>query len=273
MRRLTCTEGNANKFWEAGASGRTLTVSWGKIGTAGQTKTKSFKDAASAQKELEKLVREKLGKGYRQARAAESGAKVSAPVKAGKASSARISGPVGQRWRDIEVWLGKHAPHALQHFRPGAAQAAIAKAEKKLGRSLPADYKAFLTLHNGQVVDAPMVEWGSLLPVEELPAMYLELGNVFDEDDEHENGEIDRDDVSPQVKRVAYSRGWVPIGKSPTGREFLCIDYTPSKRGVAGQIILVVIDGDERTRVAKTFADLLALYFKQAKSGELALDT
>lgn len=64
MRRLICEEGGSSKFWEGRVEGATLTVRFGKLGTAGQTKEKSFRDAASAQKELEKLVREKLGKGY-----------------------------------------------------------------------------------------------------------------------------------------------------------------------------------------------------------------
>jgi predicted DNA-binding WGR domain protein len=63
-RRLVCTEDGANKFWEGAVEGSALTVRWGKVGSAGQTKTKAFASLEAALKELEKLTKEKLGKGY-----------------------------------------------------------------------------------------------------------------------------------------------------------------------------------------------------------------
>lgn len=64
MKRLTCTEDGASKFWEGSVEGSSLTVRFGKIGTAGQTKTKALASASAAEAELSKLVREKMGKGY-----------------------------------------------------------------------------------------------------------------------------------------------------------------------------------------------------------------
>jgi predicted DNA-binding WGR domain protein len=63
-RRFTSTEGGSSKFWEAAVEGSSLTVKFGKIGTAGQTKTKAFASPAAATAEMNKLVKEKLGKGY-----------------------------------------------------------------------------------------------------------------------------------------------------------------------------------------------------------------
>ena len=64
MRRFELTEGTSSKFWEVVADGEDLTVRFGRIGTAGQTKTKSFASAAAAEKERDKLIKEKTGKGY-----------------------------------------------------------------------------------------------------------------------------------------------------------------------------------------------------------------
>jgi predicted DNA-binding WGR domain protein len=63
-RRFTCTEDGSSKFWEGATEGSALTTRWGKVGTAGQSKTKSFASPEAAQKEFDKLVHEKLGKGY-----------------------------------------------------------------------------------------------------------------------------------------------------------------------------------------------------------------
>jgi predicted DNA-binding WGR domain protein len=58
-------EGTAEKFWAIELDGTTHTVQFGRIGTAGQTQTKEFKTPEEAQKAYEKLVHEKIKKGYR----------------------------------------------------------------------------------------------------------------------------------------------------------------------------------------------------------------
>ncbi len=57
-------DGDSRKFWEIWMDGMVVTTSWGKIGTAGQTKPKTFADEAKAKKEYDKLLAEKTGKGY-----------------------------------------------------------------------------------------------------------------------------------------------------------------------------------------------------------------
>src|SRR5262245_59582584 len=57
-------DGTSNKFWEIWMDGCDVTTQWGKIGTNGQTKTKTFADEAKAKKEYDKLLAEKTGKGY-----------------------------------------------------------------------------------------------------------------------------------------------------------------------------------------------------------------
>ena len=61
---LEFEEGTSSKFWRARVEGKTLYVNYGKIGSAGQTQVKDFGDSGSAQKEYDKLVREKRKKGY-----------------------------------------------------------------------------------------------------------------------------------------------------------------------------------------------------------------
>src|SRR5262245_44220043 len=63
-RSLVLQEGTSNKFWTIELDGSSHTVTFGRIGTAGQTQTKEFADDATARKAFEKLVAEKLKKGY-----------------------------------------------------------------------------------------------------------------------------------------------------------------------------------------------------------------
>ena len=64
---LEFEEGTSSKFWRARVDGSTLYTNYGKIGTAGQTSVKDFGDAGTAQREYDKLVREKRKKGYQDA--------------------------------------------------------------------------------------------------------------------------------------------------------------------------------------------------------------
>ena len=59
-------EGSSAKFWEISQSGNDVTVRFGKIGTNGQTQTKTMSDADAATKHVEKLIKEKTGKGYQE---------------------------------------------------------------------------------------------------------------------------------------------------------------------------------------------------------------
>jgi predicted DNA-binding WGR domain protein len=61
---LEFEEGTSSKFWRARVEGKTLYVNYGKIGSNGQTQVKEFANADGAQKEFDKLVREKRKKGY-----------------------------------------------------------------------------------------------------------------------------------------------------------------------------------------------------------------
>ena len=61
---LEFEEGTSSEFWRARVEGKTLYVNYGKIGSNGQTQVKDFGDGSGAQKEYDKLVREKRKKGY-----------------------------------------------------------------------------------------------------------------------------------------------------------------------------------------------------------------
>ncbi len=63
-RRFEFVGGGSSKFWEVTLSGPTFTVRFGKIGTPGQSQSKSFANATKARSEMEKLIAEKVKKGY-----------------------------------------------------------------------------------------------------------------------------------------------------------------------------------------------------------------
>lgn len=66
-RELVFEQGTSSKFWRVTASGGELVVTYGRIGSNGQRNVKVFDSDARARREMDKLVAEKLGKGYRDA--------------------------------------------------------------------------------------------------------------------------------------------------------------------------------------------------------------
>lgn len=66
-RRFELINGSSAKFYEVAVEGGNVTVCFGRIGTAGQSQTKSFPDNLAAAKHADKLMHQKLAKGYIQA--------------------------------------------------------------------------------------------------------------------------------------------------------------------------------------------------------------
>ena len=64
MQRFEHTEGGSRKFWSIGRQGTEVVVCYGRIDTRGQSQIKHFDSEARAEREVEKLVAEKLRKGY-----------------------------------------------------------------------------------------------------------------------------------------------------------------------------------------------------------------
>jgi predicted DNA-binding WGR domain protein len=75
--RYEFIKGTSSKFWEIVLGGKAVTTIYGRIGSAGVSTTKLFASKGDAQVGYDKLVREKVGKGYKLV--ATGGAKVPVP--------------------------------------------------------------------------------------------------------------------------------------------------------------------------------------------------
>ncbi len=64
MRRFEFIQGNQAKFWEVSRKGAILTISSGKIGGGSKTRTKQLGDFMAAEQEFDRLIRDKLRRGY-----------------------------------------------------------------------------------------------------------------------------------------------------------------------------------------------------------------
>ena len=67
-KRFEFVGGGSDKFWEISVAGKEVTVRFGRNGTSGQANVKRFPNEQCAARHAEKLIKEKTGKGYIQAR-------------------------------------------------------------------------------------------------------------------------------------------------------------------------------------------------------------
>ncbi len=64
LKHLKYIDGTSDKFWEIQTTGATHTVTYGRNGTAGQSKSKTFDSEEACLKDAEKQIAEKIKKGY-----------------------------------------------------------------------------------------------------------------------------------------------------------------------------------------------------------------
>ncbi len=61
---LVFQDQKSNKFWNLETDGKKFTTNWGRIGTIGQSKTKSFYSESACERSAQKLIASKIKKGY-----------------------------------------------------------------------------------------------------------------------------------------------------------------------------------------------------------------
>jgi predicted DNA-binding WGR domain protein len=126
-------EGSSDKFWTITLNGLRHTVRFGRKGTNGQQQLKEFDSAEGARSSFDKLIAEKLKKGYRETQGQETPGQ----------------SKIAAAWWRIESWLEENAPASRASLQPPASAEQIADIEKQLSLRLPDDLKESLQAHNG----------------------------------------------------------------------------------------------------------------------------
>jgi predicted DNA-binding WGR domain protein/cell wall assembly regulator SMI1 len=227
MRRFEFKEGSSNKFWEVTVSENTLTVRFGPIGKAGQEKSKTFGTTALAQKEQDKLIAEKQGKGYKEA--VPPGSAKDAPP----AATIKPAGPVSGLLVRLDKWLSANRSDYHGKLLRGASPEDLDAFEKKFQLQLTSGFRELYQWRNGQDPNysaSLQNNW-----------MFSRLEDLSDSK-EMLDGMIGFDFEDPKWWR----RGWVPF-LSNGGGDHLCLDLTAEDGGAPGQLLTFYHDSEERT--------------------------
>lgn len=121
-RELVFAEGSSNKFWNIELSGDAHTVTFGRVGTAGQSKTKDFGSSEEAKQSFDKLVAEKLKKGYVDSNGSQEVKAAAAPAALAKTGKTAKG--------ESKAAKAKNEPTAEQEAEPPVAAATPATASR-----------------------------------------------------------------------------------------------------------------------------------------------
>ncbi len=270
-RRFEFSEGTSNKFWEVTVDGDTMTVCFGRTGTAGSAKDKTFDSAADAEREASKLIAEKTKKGYAEttttgstapaAPAASAPASRAPKAAASKAPAAKKAAQApapasGSPAVDalLEVLRKKHK-HIAAQLRPAASEDAL---KVLIGHEVPATLLALYTAHDG--TEAELFNSYRLLPIAEIEATRSMMNGILAEKPEW------------RQKAGAWNEQWLPFMADGDGQLY-CFDRTGSlDGGMPGQILFY----DHETGAGREFTSFdvfLELLTTLAKKGLLDQET
>jgi cell wall assembly regulator SMI1/predicted DNA-binding WGR domain protein len=240
--RFELKDGSSSKFWEISVSGKTQTVRFGRIGTNGQVKTKLFPTSSAAAKDAERLIAQKLKKGYRTATAKRTKTsqkpKLPPTIKYRKRSTLG-SDSVDDAWNRIEAWLATNLPDTHKSLCPPAKVKEITAFEHAVGLKLPDDLKQSYRRHNGQEhVSAGIIFGLPLLPLAAARGCW-ESWRGYDRSKKRKYNFDDEATCFPLdfVQPVYFTRNWIPISEDAGGNH-IAIDMSPGRLGIEGQVII-----------------------------------
>ncbi len=236
-RRFEFQDGSSSKFWAIDLDGCSVTTTWGRIGTSGQSKSKDFDSESKAKKEYDKLIVEKQTKGYVEV---EADANTEAHSNAVPVADAKISSAKESVLEDIfvcmKLWLKEHDGAIVHSFAKNAPVAELEELEAQVGKKLPADYKCLYHTFNRLDDDVQEKEVTTKLFGGFFFMPLRGVDGVLTEHESFEDIDYSGGGAEGPVKRMLYNELWVPFAKD-FGGNFIGVDLDPASGGEIGQVI------------------------------------
>ncbi|MEH0156947.1 SMI1/KNR4 family protein [Limibacter armeniacum] len=171
-------------------------------------------------------------------------------------------------WNKLYTWLEQHVPHLADELNEGAGVQSFKKLEDAIGKSLPEDFKAFYSIHDGQALDEDtgsaegLIDGDILLPLEEVFVQWTAWKTLLEE------GQFDQMVSTPDkgIKNAWWNPLWIPFTHDDNGNH-ICLDLDPDDSGAVGQVIMTWHDATERVLVASSFSEFIAEYVEGLENG------
>jgi cell wall assembly regulator SMI1 len=163
-----------------------------------------------------------------------------------------------------------------QRLPPHASAAALNKAERLIGRPLPADLRALYLIADGDLGDDGyrwVFGYGGWLALEDLVAAHARVREPFWLGwDLAWNWVVFDADPPQAVRRCSGHPAWLPFGTREDGN-YLAVDLAPARNGRPGQVIRIGRDhGDGPVYEAGSVTSLLGRQLELLERGAFEVD-
>lgn len=181
---------------------------------------------------------------------------------------------VNDLWSRMEKWLEKKLPASLKSLNGGIGKSDFDAFEKELGIALPADFKLFYSIHNGQQEDENLGIFFGLrpLPLSEIISHWQECKELSAKSDK-ESGILSGFKSFPpnSVRRQFLNEHWVPFTHDYSGNH-IGVDLDPGPKGTFGQIINFGRDSDVKFVLARSFGEFFQRLVSELERGNFIID-
>lgn len=161
------------------------------------------------------------------------------------------SASVNESWQRVELWLREHARPLERSLAGGVSQDQLRKLEATLHVTLPQAFKDSLTIHDGQKGDNDLIPDDGIGSFFLLPSKHI-LRDWKEWNAVQAVGDFDKAAPEKGITKAWWNPGWIPFA-SNGGGDHLCLDLSPAKGGIVGQVIRVRHDDAARTLMATSF--------------------
>jgi cell wall assembly regulator SMI1 len=172
-------------------------------------------------------------------------------------------------WRELEKALKLRRPDSFLSLRPAAAPTELTALARLAMTWRTAELTKFFGIHDGQNegADTAFVTFGTdsdrfrLLSLAEVIREWKAWRMLL------ESGEFTsrRTSVGSRLSNTWYNPSWVPITSDGMGNSH-CIDISNDRSGVAGQILMLWHDREDRPLIADSLTDWLVQLREQVDS-------
>ncbi|MEP4076828.1 SMI1/KNR4 family protein [Haloferula sp.] len=168
-------------------------------------------------------------------------------------------------WSEFESWLAANCPELEGVLNAGATAEQLQAAESELGFKLPDDFKAFYSIHDGQVEDsAGLFDGFELLS---LSGILLEHKRLTDFLANQGKERLDAGVTADTgVFPVYWKTSWIPFIRNDCGN-YYCVDLGPTSEGVSGQIVGMWLMPPARSLLGRSIGDWFQRYVVRVLDG------
>lgn len=170
-------------------------------------------------------------------------------------------------WDRMKAWMQQHAPHLLKELNKGATEQQLDDLEEAIQQKLPASFRAFYKIHNGQDDYGKFIlNSQELLSTHRILHEWKIWKTLIDQNTFVTDGSAKKSIADKAIQPIWVHSAWIPF-TSNGGGDHYCLDFAPTSAGTSGQVITMIHDAPSRLVLGDSFQDWIEDYVDKLETG------